>query len=101
MLIYNITTKVDWLIHDQWLKWMKTEHIPEVMATGCFQQQQMVRLLETDETEGATYAMQYYAATEADYHRYMEHFAPALRQQILEKWRERVISFRSLMQVVN
>ncbi|GGH81000.1 hypothetical protein HNQ91_005439 [Filimonas zeae] len=101
MLIYNITTKVDWLIHDQWLKWMKTVHVPEVMATGCFQQQQMVRLLETDETEGATYAMQYYAATEADYHRYTELFAPALRQQILGKWGARVISFRSLMEVVN
>lgn len=101
MLIYNVTTKVDWLIHDQWLKWMQTVHVPEVMATGCFQQHQMVRILETDETEGATYAVQYYAATEGDYHRYLALFAPALRQQMLEKWRERVISFRTLMQVVN
>lgn len=101
MLIYNVTTKVDWLVHDAWLKWMQEVHIPEVMATGCFEKQQLVRLLDTDETEGATYAVQYYAASNADYNRYMDVFAPALRQQVLDKWRERVIAFRTLMQVVN
>ena len=38
-----------------------TEHIKEIMETGCFTRYQMVKLLETDEEEGATYAIQYYA----------------------------------------
>lgn len=101
MLIYNVTTKVDWLVHDAWLKWMQEIHIPEVMLTGCFEKQQLVRLLDTDETEGATYAMQYYAVSVSDYNRYTELYAPALRQQAVAKWKERIISFHTLMQVVN
>lgn len=101
MVIYNITTKVDWLVHDAWLKWMQQVHIPEIMATCCFEKQQMARLLDIDEAEGVTYAVQYYAATKADYNRYAELFAPALRQQTVEKWRDRVMAFHTLMQVVN
>lgn len=54
MLIYNITTKVDHSIADAWLQWMKEEHIPEVIATGCFSQSRILRLLEVDETDGLT-----------------------------------------------
>lgn len=62
MLIYNVTIQVTHAIHDSWIEWMKIEHIPEVMNTGCFEKYQWVRLLETDETEGITYAVQYYCA---------------------------------------
>eukprot|EP01035_Chromulina_nebulosa_P051609 gene51609-70282_t len=62
-IIYNITTKVDWLVHDAWLRWMLDVHIPEVLGTGCFEKHLLVRILETDETEGPTYAVQYQAAS--------------------------------------
>jgi len=100
-LIYNVTIKVDWSIHEEWLSWMKTEHIPQVLATQCFQKQQLVRLLETDETEGPTYAAQYYAQDRLAYETYLQSFAPALRQAGFDKWGNKFIAFRSLMQIVN
>ena len=37
MIIYNITVSIiDQNIHQNWLKWMKEIHIPEVMDTGFF-----------------------------------------------------------------
>ena len=37
MIIYNVTVSlVDQTIHEEWLNWMKTKHIPDVMNTGCF-----------------------------------------------------------------
>lgn len=101
MFIYNVTIKVDPSIHEEWVIWMKEKHIPQVMATGCFIKHQFVRLLETDETEGPTYAAQYYAESKADYNRYIEIHAPALRQDGVNTWGNKFIGFRSLMQVVN
>jgi hypothetical protein len=100
MLIYNVTVKVDWGIHDEWVKWMKNEHLPEMADTGCFTNSQLLRLLDTDEKDGATYAAQYFAETRSDYDRYIADHAAGIRKKYVEKWSDRVISFRSLMQVV-
>ena len=100
MLIYNITVHVDWSIHEAWLQWMTNVHIPEVMNTNCFIKYQFVRLLETDETEGATYTIQYYAESKADYNKYIELYAPALREKGNKLWKDKWFTFRSLMQLV-
>ena len=100
MLIYNVTIMMEWVIHEEWLQWMRDIHIPEVLGTGCFEKHQLVRLLDVDETEGPTYAAQYYAATEADYERYMDMHSPALRKAATDKWREKAVYFRSLMRIV-
>jgi hypothetical protein len=101
MIIYNVTSKVSWAIHDAWLEWMKLIHIPEVMSTGKFSGNRFVRLLETDEEDGPTYAIQYYLDGMEEYRTYLEKDAPGLRDKVLQKWGEEVISFRSLMEVIN
>jgi Domain of unknown function (DUF4286) len=101
MFIYNVTTKVDPSIHEAWVAWMKEIHIPDLMKTGCFTKYQFVRILELDDSEGPTYAVQYNADSKANYNRYMEHFANQLRNEVFSKWGNRVISFRSIMQVVH
>lgn len=99
MIIYNVTIKVDWSVSANWLLWMKEEHLPEVMASGCFEKHQLVRLLQVDETDGPTYAAQYYAVSIEKYDDYINTFAPGLRQKSIEKWGEKFIAFRSLMEV--
>jgi len=101
MLIYNITTKVDWSIHEQWVAWMKETHIPDMMKTSCFIQSQFVRILDIDETDGPTYATQLYADNKDNYNRYIEMFAAALRQEAIDTWGNLFIGFRSLMEVVH
>jgi hypothetical protein len=100
MIIYNVTIKVTGGIADAWLHWLLNEHIPEVMQTGCFSSHKVVRLLEVDDSEGPTYAIQYNADSKADYNRYIEKFAADMRQKSFEKWGNRFIAFRSVMQVV-
>lgn len=101
MYIYNVTIQLAWAIHENWVKWMKTKHIPEVMQTGCFTDYRFVRLLDVDESEGPTYTTQYMAATREDYDRYISDFAAALRQDAFNEWGDQFAGFRSLMQVVN
>ena len=100
MIIYNVTVKIDWSVHDVWLAWMQQVHMPEVVATGCFTHSQFVRLLDTDEKEGPTYAAQYFAASKSDYNRYIEVHSAIMRQKAFDMWGEKFITFRSLMQIV-
>jgi hypothetical protein len=101
MFIYNITTKVDPSVHEAWVVWMKQTHIPDVMHSGCFSDFQFVRLLELDDSDGPTYAVQYRAASIANYNRYLEIHANKLRNDSSVQWGNKVIGFRSLMQVVH
>ena len=101
MLIYNVTIQLQHSIHEPWVKWMQEIHMPEIMNTGCFEKCQLVRLLEVDETEGVTYAAQYYATDYEQYNKYIQNFATTFRKDSFELWGNQFIAFRSLMQVVN
>ena len=92
--------KVDSSIEKEWVEWQRQEHIPEIMKTGCFSSHKVVRLLEVDDSEGPTYAIQYNANSKADYNRYIAIYAADMRQKSFEKWGNRFMAFRSVMQVV-
>lgn len=100
MLIYNVTIKVDESIATSWLQWMQQEHIQRIMDTGCFTEYKMVRLLDIDDSEGPTYAVQYFAPTMDHYQQYLRQHAPRIRKESIDKWGDRFIAFRTLMEVV-
>lgn len=101
MIVYNVTTKVDTAVAGEWLQWLKEEHIPEIINSGCFTHANILELLETDNTDGPTYAVQYFAESKALYNLYIEKFAPVMREKSFAKWGNKTIAFRSLMKVVN
>lgn len=100
MIIYNVTTQVANEIAIEWLHWLKQEHIPAITATGYFSHAHVLRLLEVDDADGPTYAVQYFAENQQDYDKYIEEFAEEMRQQAFRKWGNQFISFRSLMHIV-
>lgn len=88
-------------MHAAWIKWMKEEHIPAVMATGCFTHYTFAQLLDTDDEDGPTFTLQYHADSKTQFDTYEAQFAPELRKASIAKWGQETISFRSLMQHVN
>lgn len=100
MIIYNVTVYVHASIAAEWLQWMLEEHAPEIIATHCFTDYNVVKLLEVDESEGPTYAIQYRADSMDDYQQYIDVYADKLRQKSIDRWGDRFIAFRTLMQVV-
>jgi len=101
MIIYNVTTKTDPGIAAEWLQWLKEEHIAEMVATGCFTHATILELTDTDETDGPTYAVQYHSNSMALYDKYVSEYAPVIRQNVIKKWGDKIISFRTLMKVVH
>ncbi len=100
MLLYNITYAVAHEIHDEWMEWMKGTHIPQIMSTGLFSSFKILRLLEINEQEGLTFAVQFHAETEEHYRRYIAEHAPALRLAATRQWGDKAIGFRTLMAIV-
>ncbi len=101
MIIYNVTAKVNHAFVDEWLKWMKQEHIPELMNTGLFLDYRLSRLLDQDETEGPTFTVQYFCDSMEHYNTYIAEYAQAMRQKGLQRFGNNFIAFRTVMQVIS
>jgi hypothetical protein len=101
MIIYNVTVKVDNSIADEWVKWMKGEHMPDLFQTGLFADARLSRLLEQDETDGRTYIAQYFCDTMEEYNKYISEHAQLMREKAFTRFGDKFLAFRTLMEVEN
>ncbi|MGL5891227.1 MAG: DUF4286 family protein [Bacteroidia bacterium] len=99
MILYNVTINVDDEIHDEWLNWMKTVHVPDVLSTGCFIEGRIFRI-KVDEQQGRSYSFQYRASTMEDYERYRATFAPVMQKDVTDKYAGKFVAFRTLLEEV-
>jgi len=99
MIIYNVTVNIDNSVHHEWLNYMTTKHIGDVVATGCFTEGKIFRIM-VDEQSGVSYSVQYTAKSMEDILRYQKEFAPALQKEHSEKYRDKFTAFRTLLEHV-
>jgi Domain of unknown function (DUF4286) len=99
MIIYSVTQSVDPEIHTQWLDYMLTKHVPDVIDTGLFESYKVLRLLN-EEDEGITYNFQYRMKNLADYEAYIAIYAPALRADVNARFEGKLATFRTILEVV-
>ncbi len=100
MILYNVTVILDEEIETEWLNWMKGEHIPEVMATSCFLSYRMLKVIDSP-NEGATYCIQYIAENGQKYDEYKHKFATDLQASFPAQFKDKFVSYRSLMEFVD
>jgi hypothetical protein len=101
MILYNITVNIEDEFHSDWLKWMKETHIPDVMKTGMFSENKMLKVLSTlPDEEGTTYAIQYFCKSLEDLEHYQQTFAPKLQEDHLKRYGDKVIAFRTILEIV-
>ncbi len=99
MIIYNVTSIIDKNIHDPWLIWIK-QHIPDVLATGCFIEAKLTKVL-VDDDQDATYSIQYRAKSRENLERYYSEFADALREDAVKRFGDKVLAFRTELEVID
>jgi hypothetical protein len=100
MILYNVTLNIDNSVHEDWLKWMREIHIPEVMATGMFTENKLLRLLNEEDSESVTYCSQYTARNMNDYETYIEKHADGLRAKFNERYKDKFVAFRTLLEII-
>lgn len=101
MLIYNVTTNINETAHDDWLKWMKETHIPDVLATGKFLNAKMSKVLVEEEMGGLTYSVQYTTVDKETLQRYYHEDADRLRKDALERFPNQFVAFRTELEIVS
>jgi N-acetyl-gamma-glutamylphosphate reductase len=101
MIIYNVTSNVHESIHDQWMIFMQHKHIPEILATGKFVSARLVRVLIEEEMGGVTYSAQYTTDSKETLEKYYQEDAPKFRDEIEKLFGEKVLAFRTELQVVS
>ncbi|EHQ28053.1 DUF4286 family protein [Mucilaginibacter paludis] len=99
MIILNETIIIDQDVHADWLNWLKTVHIPAVMATGHFNGYRILNVLNSP-NEGFTYCVQYDTDME-QYNVYQQAAANHFKNIHLKKFENKLVLFESIMQVVN
>ena len=101
MIIFSVTVSVEKGIHEDWLNWMKETHIPDVMSTGYFTENLITRVLTTAEgEEGITYNIQYHCPSMFDLEEYQQKHAPALQKEHTDRYQNKFVAFRSLLEKV-
>jgi hypothetical protein len=99
MLLYNVTVIIEDSAANEWLQWMQETHIPEVMATGKFVSNRLLKVLDSP-NEGATYCIQYVAENITEYNDYQENFALTLQADLQVKFENKFVAFRTLMEFI-
>lgn len=98
MYIYNVTVNIDTAVHDDWLQWMKTVHIPDVLATGIFLDNRLCQVM-VDEEQGITYSIQYRLEKLEDLDRYQQEHAPRLQAEHSARYRDKFVAFRTILRI--
>ena len=70
------------------------------MRTGMFVGHRLYKVLASDEEGTVSYAVQYSATSLDQIEKYLENFAPALREEVQKRFGEKVASFRTLLEEV-
>ena len=99
MFIYNVTVNIADDVHTEWLNWMKTVHMPDVMKTGCFVESRIVKVLHVNDT-GETYSFQYTFHHMKDIEKYQKEFAPKLQADVKERFNDKYTAFRTLLEII-
>lgn len=99
MIIYNVTVSVEESVKNDWLQWMKTKHIPEVMACGLFLKAQLNRVISKDDSDN-TFAISYTCSSMKNLHEYQIKYASDLKKDHNKRFGDKAIAFRTLMEVI-
>jgi len=99
MYIYNVTVSIEKTLAEDWLNWMKTVHIPDVLNTGYFSENKICRVLNVDD-EGATYSVQYTFEKMEDIEAYQKNHATRLQAEHSQRYEGKYAAFRTLLEIM-
>ena len=96
MLIYQVKITIDAAVEAEWLHWMKSRHVPDVMATGLPVSYQILK----PETPAHTYLFHYYFPDREGYEHYQEFHAPELKGHPAKKFPDLFVAERMLLSLI-
>jgi hypothetical protein len=90
MIIYEVTAVVEARLAETYERYMRQDHIPDVLASGCFQSADFAS------AASGRYRMRYEASTDKDLERYLATHAARLREDAASRFPEGVVLSREV-----
>lgn len=100
MYLYNVTVSVEKSLVQEWVDFMKNEHIPLVLGTDFFYDARIMKVLVDSEDGDVSYAVQYFAKSLKDVQDYLNNRAPEMRKHHGDKFGEKIAAFRTVLEEV-
>lgn len=101
MIIYSVTVSLASEVEEDWRNWMITKHIPDVMETGYFVEKRMTKVIEGHEEGVINYNIQYLCESIEKLNEYNSKCAPKLQKEHGDRFGDRFIAFRTLLELIN
>jgi hypothetical protein len=100
MILYNVTINVDADIEEEWLDWITSRHIPDILATGCFKDGKVFRVLSPESEEGVTYSLQYSTENLEDFEKYQIEHAAIIQSEHKDKFEGKFTAYRTVLEEI-
>jgi len=100
MFIYNVTVSINKANEAEWVQWMKEKHIADVLNTGLFSGNKFYKVLSHDDPATCSYCSMYFTSSLDNFVKYLNDFAPALRQDVDNRFGGQYAAFRTLLEEV-
>jgi hypothetical protein len=94
VIIYEVTAVVEAHLTEAYERFMRQQHIPDVLASGCFQSADLASAAP------GRYRMRYEASTDESLERYLATHAARLRQDTATHFPEGVVLSREVWTVI-
>ena len=100
--VYRVAIRVDQEVAEEWLEWMRTVHVPEVLDTGCFTGCTISRQVEpVDVGTRGSFVLEYGLASLEQFEQYQTRHADALRAAHTSRYAGRFEASRSISTLVD
>lgn len=100
MLIYNTTYHVEEGQEKYFLVWMQEYYLPEVDKNGTLTAPRIVRILSHIEEGSICFSVQFEVEDSAKLHRWHQEQGVKLNEELLKTFKDKVIGFPTLMEVI-
>jgi hypothetical protein len=98
MIIQNITYSINKDLEQDFLDWMQSVHIQNVMITGFPKSFKIMRLLTEVENGGATFSVQYNFDTMNNFEIFENEYFDDLNYEVDKRYRGKYVFFPSLLE---
>lgn len=88
MVFYEVSVEVRPDLREAFVQYMRDKHLPDILATGCFQH------IRFDQASETLFRTCYQAETEAGYQRYIDQHAAAMRADFMQHFPEGCVPSR-------
>ncbi len=100
MIIFNTTYCVTDKVYGGFIKWLKEQHIPQMLASGFFSDERVSKVITQEEQEGTSVSVQLTAQSMDAIADWNEQHGDLFKMEVASLFSEEVLFFSTFMEII-